>query len=371
LQRISLKVRISTKKTAAVLFLLALAVACGRKKTEVKPERRDITETVFASGRLEPVFVYNLAAQTEGIITSLTFEEGDTVRTGQVMGVIDNKPNLIAALSSQQLAQLAEINASPQGPLLKQAEQRAKLLAEKLKQDSLQWQRYENLFTSNSVSKLDLERNRLNYESSRTEYQNALENYRLQKQQAEQQAITQRSQKEISKVSEGYNEIRSQLAGKVYRRMKENGDYVRRGELIAVIGDARRMYASLNVDESNIAKVKAGQEVVIELNTRKGKPYKARITKINPAFDEATQSFSCRAEFLEQPDFAVYGTQLQANVIIAKRKNVLVIPKANYNYNGQVNVKGKGLVHVEGGFISGDWVEIVSGLNDEDVLVSQ
>src|SRR5688500_14195777 len=104
------------KKTIIAISILGLLTAnCGRKANEVKPERRDITATVFASGSLEPEYVYNLTAQTEGIISRLDVEAGDTVIKEQVIGVIDNRSNAITAASSGELLKIAERNASPSG----------------------------------------------------------------------------------------------------------------------------------------------------------------------------------------------------------------------------------------------------------------
>jgi HlyD family secretion protein len=359
------------RKLPLMAIALLFLAQCGKKGKEVRPERKDITETVFASGTLEPEYVYNLTAQTEGIITSLSFDAGDTIREGQLLGVIDNRSNSISAASSERLARIAEINASPSGPVLKQAKQNLALLRQKLSQDSVQWQRFEKLFESKSVSKLELENARLAYETTKTNYLNAEENYRFQEQQAEQQLVMQRSQRDISSVAGGYNEIRAVKAGKVYKRVKEAGDYVRRGELIAVIGDVSKMYARLSIDENNISKVKLNQEVAVELNTERGRNYKAVIDEVLPAFDEATQSFICKARFIESPGFRVSGTQLQANIIIARRKNSLVIPKTYLSYSGSVTVKGEGPVAVKTGFISGEWVEILSGIDENAVLTAQ
>lgn len=359
------------KHLAAYTVLLAMVLSCGRKSSEVRPERRDITETVFASGSLQPDYVYDLTAQTEGIIASLDFDEGDTVKKDELLAVVDNKVNDISAASAEQLLRIAELNSSPQGPVLKQAGQNVQLTRAKLSEDSVLWQRYEKLYGSNAIAKVEVERYRLAYETSRTAYLNALESYHLQQKQAEQQEIMQRSQKQISQVSNSYNEIRAILPGRVYRRLKEKGDYVRRGELIAVIGDPRKFYAKLSVDETNIGLVRTGQEAVVQLNTEKEKSYRATITEVYPAFDEATQSFACRADFIQPPAFRVYGTQLQANIVIAHRKNALVIPKAYYNYGGQVNVKGKGKVTIKAGFVSGEWVEVLSGIDENTVLTTQ
>ncbi|HEX7413148.1 MAG TPA: efflux RND transporter periplasmic adaptor subunit, partial [Bacteroidia bacterium] len=81
------------KKSTLILALTLGLIfnSCGRKFIEIKPIRKDITETVFASGVLVPENQYNLTAQSEGYIIALNFIEGDTVKEGKVLAVIDNK----------------------------------------------------------------------------------------------------------------------------------------------------------------------------------------------------------------------------------------------------------------------------------------
>jgi multidrug efflux pump subunit AcrA (membrane-fusion protein) len=353
--------------TFVLLFLL---IACGKKKEDVKPERKDITETVFASGTLEPENKYNLTAQSEGYIVELKFDYGDTVKAGQTLAIIENKPNTISAASAEALLGLAGMNASPEGPTLKQAQQNVELLKDRAKQDSIQYQRYQKLMQSNSVSKLEFENAKLAFESSKTNYLNALQNYRLMKQQTEQQLVIQRSQRDVNSVSSENNQVKAVLGGKIYKRMKETGDYVRRGDIIAVIGDPGDLYAKLSVDESNIIKVQPGQEAIVQLNTNKEKNFTGKVTEIYPYFDDATQSFYCKVKFKDEPELKISGIQLQANIVVGRKANALVIPKTYLGYGNKVNVKGKGPVQVQTGFISGEWVEILSGVDESAVLLS-
>ena len=357
-------------KKISLFGILILLASCGRKTVETHPERKDITETVFASGTLEPLDKYNLTAQTEGYISELRFDQGDTVKAGQLLAVIDNKANAISASSAGSLLSIAELNASPNGPTLTQASENISLLKSKASQDSLQFSRYQQLFRKNAVSKLEFENAQLAFESSRTSYLNALQNYSALRQQLSQQLIVQQSQRDISNVSGQYNEVRAVVGGRVYKRLKETGDYIRRGDPIAVIGDAREMYARLSVDESNISKVKLNQEVVVQLNTDKSKNYTGYVSEIYPSFDEANQSFYCKVRFRDQMDFKIAGTQLQANIIVARKKQVLVIPRNFLGYGDKVKLKNGKEAQVKPGFVSGDYVEILDGLSDSSEIVT-
>jgi HlyD family secretion protein len=354
-----------------IISLTVLLGSCGKKTNETQPIRKNISEAVFASGVLEPENKYNLIAQSEGYIVDLNFDNGQLVKAGQVLAVIDNKASEINAASAEQLLSLAGQNASPEGPTLKQAQSSLQLLKEKFSQDSIQYQRYQKLFQSNSVSKLELENTRLAYENSKTNYMNASQNYRLLRQQTEQQLVIQRSQRDVNSITGGYNEIKAVLAGKIYKKFKEAGEYVRRGDIIATIGSADTMHANLNIDENNITKIKIGQEVLVQLNVNSTKTYKARIYEIVPSFDEASQSFICKAHFTDKLDFNISGTQLQANIIVAEKQNALVIPKVFLGYGNKVKTKSKGEVIIQPGFISGEWVEVLSGLDENETIISE
>jgi HlyD family secretion protein len=357
------------KKILILFSTLFLLSTCGKKTESTRPERMDLVETVFASGTLEPRNKYNLTAQTDGYILRLDLEAGDTVKKDQLIAVIDNKSNSINASGSEQLLRIASINAGPGGPSIEQARQNSNLARQKMVQDSIQFKRYEKLVQSNSVSKLEFENTRLNFESSRTNFLNSLLALKQAEQLAEQQLITARSQRDVSSVSGDNNELRALMPGRIYKLLKEKGDFVRRGEVIAVLGDSNNLYARLSIDENNIGHIKTGQEAIIQFNTNKEKNYKGKISKIFPAFDEPTQSFYCEADFIENIDFKIAGTQLQANIITKKNKQALVIPKKFLDYGNKVKLENGDMVEVKTGFISGEYVEILGGINDSTVIV--
>ena len=94
-------------KITAILITATLFVACDKKSNEIKPIRKDITETVFASGSLIPENQYNLTAQSEGYIIKLNFDEGSIVTAGTTLAVIENKPNDYNSQSANALLSIA------------------------------------------------------------------------------------------------------------------------------------------------------------------------------------------------------------------------------------------------------------------------
>lgn len=359
------------KNTIILLTALSgifLINSCGRKSAETKPVRKNITETIFASGILVPENQYNLTAQSEGYLIKLTFREGDTVKAGDVLALIENKQNDFNATGANALLSIANNNTSSEAPALKQISANIDLADLKLKQDEVQAGRYKKLYEEKSVSRLEYENVNLALENSRANLTALQENYNLLKQQAEQQLIIQKSQTGVNSILQNNNEVKAVMGGKIFKKQKQLGDYVRKGDVVAVIGDQNKLYAKLNIDETNISKIILGQKAIIQLNTNKEKNYNAAVTEIYPAFDELSQSFYCKVEFTENMDFKISGTQLQANVIIGLKNNILVIPKNYLGYGNKVNLKDQGKITVETGFISNDWVEIINGLDENSII---
>jgi HlyD family secretion protein len=353
---------------AAAFLLLS---SCGKKMEETKPVRKDITETVFASGILEATNTYNLTAQADGYLTQLNFKEGDIIAVGKILAVVDNKEAGLNQQSAADLFNIAQRNTFSNAPALQQAQNTININKQKMELDFINLQRYQKLWASNSIAKIDLDNAALQYQTSKTNYESAAENYRQLKQQADQQVISTQASKNINTVITGKNQIKAVVAGKIFKKYKQTGDYVKRGETIALIGNAQNIYAKVNVDEGNIGKVKVGQEAVIQLNTIKDKIYKGRVAEIYPSFDEGTQSFTCKLVFTDSLDFSIVNTQLQCNIIVGINKNALLIPRNYLDFGGNVQVKGKkGLVKVTTQFVSNEWVQVLSGIDENTTLVT-
>ena len=356
------------------LFISSLVIilfACGKKDNKtVKPVIKNITETVFASGVLDPNQKYNLTAQADGYLTAINFNDGDNVTQNQVLGFVDNKTNTANSLASKAQLSIAEFNTTENAPALKQLKNNIEFAEQKVQQDMQQFLRYKSLYESNSVSKVELENMKLAVENSESNLDALKEQYENLKQQAKQQLINQQAVNKINTANSDYNQIKTLIAGKVLKRLKQSGDYVRKGDVIATIGSPNSIVAKLNVDENSISKIKLGQKVLVQLNVEKDKVYEGTVSEILPMFDENIQSFVCKVIFKSDLNFKIVGTQLEANIEVGTKQNVLLIPRLYLGFGNNVKLKGKEeLTQVKTGIISTEWVEIIDGLTVNDEIV--
>lgn len=360
------------KKIFSILISTSMAiVSCGKRTEETTPIKKDVTETVFASGILEADNTYTLKAQTDGYLVNINFQDGDYVNQGKVLAIVDNKENSFNSESGRDLYEIAQRNTQNSAPALLQAQNTINVNKQKMQQDFAQFQRYKKLWSENSVAKVDYENAELQYTTSKINYESALENYKLVKQQANQQLINNTVVKNINNSVLERNQIKAVSNGKVYKRYKQVGDYVSKGEAIALIGNENSIYAKVNVDETNIGKIKLGQETWVQLNTNKHKTYIGFVSEILPSFDDATQSFICKISFNKQLDFNIINTQLQANIVIGKNKKALLIPRSYVDFGGFVQIKGQeGKTKITTKFMSNEWVQVLSGIKENTVLVT-
>lgn len=356
------------KKIILSILLLTL-LSCGDSK-EIKPITQDIKELVFASGQLEWDNSYNLTAQTDGVIQNINFEVGNSVNKGKVLAIIDNPTNEINANVAEEQLVISNQNVSVNAPALLQMEQNIQFAESKYLQDKKNAERYERLNQSNIGSKVEYENAQLAAKNSLSNWNALKKQYAVLLQQAKQQQIATKGQLRNNQVLKNYNSIIATESGTVIKKFKNNGDYVKKGEVIATIGDQKRVEAVLNVDENSIGKVQLGQIVYIKLNTNKGKVYNGKVTEILTAFDTQSQSFICKVTFDEAITNALFGTQLEANIFVGEKKNALLIPRNYVAFGNKVNVKGKDEnVIIKTGIISTEYVEVVDGITKDDVLL--
>jgi len=357
------------KNSLFLLLTLSTLVSCGTKE-EGKPVVQDIKELVFASGELEWDNSYNLTAQTDGILVNATFDVGNKVTENQIIASIDNKTNENNTASAKDLVVISKENLTENAPALQQLQQNIKFAESKYQQDKTQAERYKRLYDSQSIAKVEYENMQLAAENSLSQLNALKKQYQQVLQQSKQSYINTENQLKNNQVVLGYNKLVVPQKGTIIKKLKFSGDYVKKGDVIAVIADENKVEGVLNVDENSIGKVKIGQTVFVQLNTNKNEVYNAKISEILAAFDEQTQSFICKVIFDKPLNTSLYGTQLEANILVGEKKNALLIPRNFLGFGNKVMIKGKDeAIIVKTGIVSTEYVEILDGITKEDVLL--
>ncbi len=359
------------KRQSLWLLLVAAALGCGKTGEEVKPEMKLLTSAIYASGTLVPEQEYKVISGVDGYLVDVYVKEGDTVSEGQKLFYISNDVRTAQQQGAALLVERTLPTVSAGAPVFKELAGRMEVARIKKQQDSLQYVRYKKLFEENAISKSSYERYFLQYESSRKDYENLSEQLRQQKLAGDIQLQQAQTQLSVARAQSEVGMLKSFVNGVVYDVYKKEGDLINPNQPVALVG-AGDMIAKLSVDESDLNKVYAGQKVLLTMDAFPDKIFKAHITKVYPLLNKVEQSFRVDAVLDDAIPVEMYGLNLEANIVVAERKEVLAIPKTALLKGDSVLVKKDGkeaMVKIEKGIEDDKWVEVKAGLDKSSTII--
>jgi HlyD family secretion protein len=355
------------------IFAFTILSSCRNKKKEmVSPILSPITEAVFAPGHVEAAHQFTLTALNDGYISQVLVQEGDNIAIGQTLFAQDNTTASIQQVAATENLDIAEKQAASNSAVLQQLQAQLSSANQKLQNDKNQMERMQRLYTTNSVAKVELDNAELSYNNSVNNVSAIQQNIEATKLSLQQAVINSRSQQQTASANTSYFDIKSPGNYKVFALLKKKGELVRKGEAVAILGEAKDLIIQLTIDEASIAKIKLQQKVLVELNTEKGKTYTASVSKIYPVFDAALQAYKIEAVFDGAMPQIINGTLLQANIIVVKKDRALLIPRSCLGADGKVLLhhdKRTDTVAIQTGIISNEWVEVLNGLTTNDKII--
>lgn len=349
------------------LLLTILWISCTQKQEQTTPVVENITESVYASGIVKSANQYKVFATVNGLIQQIFVTEGDSVKKGTPLLKIVSET---AALNTEN-ARLAERFAAENvnGEKLNELRIQIELAKSKMKNDAQLLERQKNLWAQGIGSLNELEQRELSAKNSATAYNAAQLQYQDLQRQLDFNALQSRKNLEISTTIANDYIIKSDINGKVYDILKEQGELVTPQNPIAVLGDANNFYLELQVDEYDIVKLKLGQVVLFSMDSYKGQVFEGKVSKINPIMNESSRSFTVEASFITRPPVLYPNLTTEANIIIQSREKALTIPRSYLADSSYVILPGKERRKVVTGLKDYKKVEILSGLSAGDIIV--
>ena len=354
------------------LFALLALTSCKNDQEGTKPEMKPLMEAVYASGFVISKNEYEIYAQAEGTLADKLVEEGDAVKKGEALFVIESGQQPARFRIAKETYDLANKNYRENSPVLSELKAAKETAYTKMKFDSMNFVRYSNLLKSNATSKSEYDRIKLSYENSNNEYTLQKSRYEKTRNQLYLDLQNAKNQLVITSDESGRYIVRSEVDGLVFMTAKEKGELVRRNEVIAVVGKKDAFYLQMDIDELDVQRVKEGQEVLVKIDAYPNKTFHAFITKIYPMVDRRQQSVRADAELKEPLPGWFSGLALEANIIIRKKEQAIVIPKSKLLAGDSVIVQtenGSKKIKVTKGIETLDEVEITEGLDTSKLLV--
>lgn len=377
-----------------VVALILFALLGGSKEEIIqvqieKVEKRDITQTVTTTGRIEPEFKVVITPEVTGEIVSLPVKEGDKVKKGDLLIKINAK---------QYLADQESAEAS----LLSSKSSRAMRKAE-LDRITLEYERVKGLYSKKLVSDSELEIAKSNFESIKAGYDGA------QADVLRTEASLKRAVEQVYKTS-----IYAPMDGTVNALNVELGERVlgsgfSQGTNIMMVSDLNKMEASVEVDENDVVLISMRDTARIKIDAFGDKIFKGIVSEIgNSAISSGfgTQdqvvNFNVKLKLIDIDKGLRPGMSCNADIETETIKNVVSVPiqsvtvrsdnfvkkeEAEDENNPSPPKKGNGIkkpkeivflvkdgkaksVEVETGISDDNYIHVKSGLSGGEQVVS-
>jgi HlyD family secretion protein len=282
--------------------------------------RRDLVETVTASGNIRAGRVVEMSSEVSARVTELLVDEGDDVVVDQLLLRLD--PTQFEASVSRNEAALNQARAQVR-------QQEASL--ERAIRD---FERLESLFTRDSLL---VARQLLDNADTEVELASRqLESLRYGVEQAA--ASLDEANEQLSKTF-----FRAQMSGKVTRLNVEVGETVivgtmnNAGSLVLTISELSRVEAVLEVDETDIPYIALGDSTVLELDAFPNRFFGGVVTEIGnsairPPESSAASGQAAAIDFevviamYDPPGGIRPDLSATADIITARRQNSLSVP---------------------------------------------
>ena len=280
------------KKIIPILVVVVI-VAAGyfyvypRFKPAPLPEKE-----LRVSGNIEAhesVVSFKLA----GRLVELPVEEGQWVEAGAVLGRLEDAEYRQQVTLEEAALRVREsnLNLTLAGTRRQEIEAAAQTLAEAqadLEQRKLDLQRAETLYKKDVIpaeqrdlAATALKRSQAVYERAQKRLEQAREGARAEEIAIARSSVQQaREAVEMSRIRLGYTVLRAPKAGVVVVRQAELGEVVSPGTPVVTLADLDNVWLRAYIPETELGRVKWGQEAALRTDTYPDKSYRGRISFI-------------------------------------------------------------------------------------------
>jgi membrane fusion protein (multidrug efflux system) len=301
----------------------AKAIADSAIPVEVaKPVRGEMLAMYSGTATLEAEADAEIIAKVGGEVRRILVEEGDHVKAGQVLAVLDDRQLRLQA------AQTRAALAKSERDFNRQVELHQKGLVSAGAFEGL---------------KYDLD--------------------------------NQRAANDLASLSLSYSEIRAPFSGIVSARHVKLGQEIAIGTSVFRVTDPTPLKAAVYVPERELARLKIGQAASISVDALAGRAFPAVVKLVSPTVDAATATFKVTLEVNDPKGDLKPGMFSRVGIVFERRSEALTIPRiALLDTDGASNVfvvaAGKAEQRaIKTGLSNAGKIEVIDGLTGTEQVV--
>jgi membrane fusion protein (multidrug efflux system) len=336
--------------TGGVIVLgcsLLLVIGCGKKETKQVKERianvrvqaaekKPLRPFVEAIGNLKADDEVVVSAEVDGVIRSMTADEGDGIARGAMLATIADTDYDLEMKRNEAAVNQAEAS------------------RENIR---LEYQRKQTLYKEELITK--------------QQFEDVTTRLSL----AESQCESAKAGLALAKAKLAKTKVSSPLQGIVKEKKVSTGDYVRSGTPLFTIIHTDVLKLDFTVTEQDAAKIKVGQDVVFRVDSVPEKEYRGRVKTIYPHLDEKTRTLKVEALIPNGDHSLKPGLFARVTLYTGAARETIVV-RANAILYDESKTKifvvednlAKGR-DVKIGAKYGDMQEILTGVKDKEIVV--
>lgn len=310
-----------------IVVSLVAALAAVAWTLHVLPPRVAVVEArtgvasdlVYATGFVEPRHPVTVSARITAPVRAVLVDEGDTVRAGQPLILLDDREQrmLLAQASALRL------------------------------QSSLAERRTLTLFGQGWVT-------------------------RSAREQAVATADAALSAEAAARARLDQMVLRAGINGIVLKRDVQPGDMATPSNAMLQIGDPRDLWITATIDERDVPQIRVGQVALLKTDAFPGRVFHGRLTVLTPGGDPTQRAFRARIVLTNGARLPM-GLTLEANLVVHQREDALLVPRTAVRDGAVWRVQGVRAIRqpVATGLVDQDRVEILKGLRPGERIVRQ
>lgn len=306
--------------SVVVLVVVAVAAAVANKKkdkatvvTTDKAVIKTITQTVNATGKVQPETEVKIAPEVSGEVIALPLREGAAVKKGDLL--VSIKPDNYKYQLDQREAALAAARATA-------IQSKAQLL--KSEED---YKRSQDLFAKQLISDAEMTASRTAFEAAQANYDNALAQIRSS------EGLLAQAQELLSKTT-----IYAPIDGTVTSRTSEVGERVVgtgqfAGTEVMRVADLANMEVRVNVNENDVVNVKIGDKARISVDAYPNRRFNGEVWEIASTArtlgqntQEEVTNFVVRIRILDRDAALRPGMSANADIETKTVTDVVAVP---------------------------------------------
>ena len=374
---------------AALALLVVLAgygavrFAFGPSVEVTRVVRRDVVQSIVASGRVETPYRVDIGSQVVGTVAQVPVAEGERVKAGQVLIVLDSREaealakqaEVAVAQAQARLRQLRELQLPVASHSLRQAQVN-------LENARATQERNRRLYESGFIGKSALDESQRALDVAQTQVDSARKQVETARPKGSDYAMaaTALAQAQASlqaaRARLAYATIAAPRDGILIARDVEVGDVVQPGKSLMVLSPEGETQIVVQIDERNLGRLKVGQPALASADAYPNERFRAEVVYINPGVDPQRGTVEVKLRVPDPPAYVRQDMTVSVDVEIDRHADALAVPADSVRDLGgakpwvlKVDGSRTRRQDVALGLRGEGWVEVRSGLKGGDLVV--